>query len=126
MGHWPMSPANLFFPMSEGTHTLHVTGRGRMISIGLLLAIPACSGPLGPDPVPERTAPSIIVDARPANEVTARRVGAGTTFPLLNGTFTLTMRGPDGTFGTITGRYTGNAASSAGRTSAVMDLQITD
>jgi hypothetical protein len=48
-----------------------------------------------------------------------------TTFPLLAGSFTLTLRAPDGSVGAVNGTYTGRAiAAVPGNTTAALDLHI--
>lgn len=95
------------------------------ISIGVALVIPACSGPTGPDSLmPERVA-SLGGDRLSASSVNAgvaRRIDA--TFPLVNGSFTLTLRGTDGSLGTVTGQYSGSATIH-GQTSTDLDVEIT-
>jgi|SRR5688572_4609988 hypothetical protein len=95
------------------------------ISIGVALAIPGCSGPTGPDSLtPERVASlgGDRLSAISVNDGIARRKEA--TFPLVNGSFTLTLRGTDGSLGTVTGQYSGSATID-GQTSADLDVEIT-
>jgi hypothetical protein len=50
-----------------------------------------------------------------------------TTFPLLNGSFTLRLRAAGGSAGTIKGTYTGQAVASVpGNTNATLDLHISE
>jgi hypothetical protein len=49
------------------------------------------------------------------------------SFPLLNGSFALTLRAADGSVGSVLGTYTGQAdAPASGNTTAKLDLQITN
>jgi len=101
--------------------------RGRVVTfISLAFVAPACTGsPIAPDalgPVPHAASGSAVA-ATPMTLVTTRRVV--NTVPLLNGSFTLTLRTADGSTGTIEGTYTGEAVVSVpGNTNAALDLLI--
>ena len=108
-------------------HYLATRGRAA-IFIGLAFVVPACTGsPIAPDalgPVPHAASGSALA-ANPMVLVTTRRVV--NTFPLLNGSFTLTLRAADGSTGTIEGTYTGEAVVSVpGNTNAALDLRISE
>jgi hypothetical protein len=88
------------------------------------LAISACSGPTAPDSLTTETVSSLGGDHLSAtilNDGAARPIEG--TFPLINGSFTLTLRGTDGTVGTVSGHYSGSATLK-GRTSGDLDFQI--
>jgi hypothetical protein len=95
--------------------------------IGLAFAVPGCAGPVAPDalaPVPQAANGSRLVSDPMALLTPARIV---TTFPLLAGTFTLSLRAADGVAGTVKGTYTGQAVASVpGNTTAALDLHITE
>ena len=99
-----------------------------MMLTGLALVLPACGGPIGPDPVPSqaaRPAEAVRLAAPIQNALTPQRVQA--TFPLVDGSFALTLRGPNGNSGTVAGHYSGNATVAIpGRASAELDIQITE
>jgi hypothetical protein len=103
--------------------------RGRVvIFIGLAFVVSACTrSPIAPDalaPVPHAASGSALA-SDPMALVTPNRVV--TTFPLLNGSFTLTLRAADGSAGTIKGTYTGQAVASVpGNTNATLDLHISE
>src|SRR5512132_2187655 len=96
-------------------------------SIGLTFALSGCAGPVAPDalaPAPQAATGSRL-DSNPMALLTPARVI--TTFPLLSGTFTLSLRAADGSAGTIKGTYTGRAVAKVpGNTTATLDLHITE
>ena len=84
----------------------------------------ACSGPSAP------VAPSVV--ERPASDVSLGHstqltgTKVANTYPLVNGSFTLTLRAEDGRDGTVTGTYTGEATvSEHGMSTATLELQVT-
>jgi hypothetical protein len=95
--------------------------------IGLTFAVPGCAGPVAPDalaPVPQAANGSRL-DSNPMALLTPARVV--TTFPLLTGSFTLSLRAADGIAGTVKGTYTGRAVAAVpGNTTAALDLHITE
>jgi hypothetical protein len=95
--------------------------------IGLALVISACTGPSAHDsvlPGPSAISSSELL-SNPMSLATPSRVV--TTFPLLDGSFTLTVRAADGTVATIQGNYTGEAvASMPGNTTATLNVQIAE
>jgi hypothetical protein len=107
----------------------YLATRGRVvIFIGLAFVAPACTGsPIAPDAlaqVPHAPSGSALA-SNPMALVTPNRVV--TTFPLLNGSFSLTLRAADETAGTIKGTYTGEAVASVpGNTNAALDLHISE
>jgi hypothetical protein len=98
----------------------------RIVTVTALTAVlPACSSPLTPTAltsVAERH--STASSASDAPLASNRRTVA--SVPLLNGVFTITFRTADGSVGTISGTYTGQAVvGMSGNTTASLDLQIT-
>jgi hypothetical protein len=91
------------------------------------LTLSACSGTVAP-PAPSAVeqAPSDISPiSHPAALVTTSRTV--NTFPLVNGSFTLTLAASDGSVGTVKGTYSGEAiVSEHGVPTATLQLQITD
>jgi carbon monoxide dehydrogenase subunit G len=95
-----------------------------MISVALTLA--GCGGtatPMAPSVVEQL--PSDVSRANnPEALLTTRR--AVNTFPLVNGAFALTLSTSDGSVGTVTGTYAGEAVvSDHGSQTATLTLQIT-
>jgi hypothetical protein len=85
----------------------------------------ACAGPVAPSALPP--APQALVGsafAQDSTRVTADRLVAD--FPLLNGTFTLSLRTDTGETGTVRGTYTGTATVGIpGSAKASLDMHIT-
>jgi hypothetical protein len=110
----------LWFPYPLATVRRIVT----LISLALTLA--ACGGteaPWAPSAV-ERAPNDVSAIGNPAALVATSR--AVNTFPLVNGSFTLTLAASDGTVGTVKGTYSGEAiVSEHGVRTATLELQIT-
>jgi len=92
----------------------------------LAFAPAACSqmsAPLAPSEVAQSANAATV--ASPTRLSAMSR--AVNTYPLVNGSFTLTLRADDGRVGTVTGTYTGEAiVSEHGSATATLDLQITE
>ena len=97
-----------------------------IVMIPLALTLAACSGtekPLAPSAI--ELAPSDLssINNAAAFVTTSRMVN---TFPLVNGSFTLTLLASDGSVGTVKGTYSGEAiVSEHGIRTATLALQIT-
>jgi hypothetical protein len=94
--------------------------------IALAFAVPGCGDPVAPDAlaVPQAANDSRL-DSNPLALLTPAKVV--TTFQLLNGSVTLSLRAADGSAGTVKGTYTGRAVASApGNTTAALELQIAE
>lgn len=93
--------------------------------IALAFTASACTSPVAPgalSPLSQESASRLVPDT--ADRVTTNRVV--NSFSLLNGSFTLTLRAADGTAGTVTGTYTGQAVAAVpGQTTAALTLNIT-
>jgi len=98
----------------------------KVMLITLAFTFPACSAPLAPDavaPAPFVASGSPFAANEPVTPASIQRTVV--TFPLQNGTFTLTLRAADGSTGTVSGSYTGEAvAAEPGNTNATLDLHI--
>jgi hypothetical protein len=94
--------------------------------IFLTLTLAGCSGTVAPiaPSVVELLPSEVSLISKPAALVeTSREVN---TFPLVNGSFTLTLSATDGSVGTVTGTYTGQAVvSQHGNGTVTLALQIT-
>jgi hypothetical protein len=98
-----------------------------VIAIFLTLTLPGCSGPAAPiaPSVVEQLPSDVSPISHPAALVETSR--AVQTFPLMNGSFTLTLSASDGSVGTVKGTYTGKVVvSDNGNRAATLDLQITE
>jgi hypothetical protein len=95
------------------------------MSTALTLGTLACAGPVAPSALPP--APQALVGSAFAQESassTADRLVAD--FPLLNGTFTLSLRTDTGATGTVRGTYTGTATVGIpGSAKASLDMHVT-
>ena len=95
------------------------------MSTALTLGTLACAGPVAPSAL--SPAPQALVGSAFAQESTvstADRLVA--EFPLLNGTFTLSLRTDAGATGTVRGTYTGTATVGIpGSAKASLDMHIT-
>jgi hypothetical protein len=102
------------------------TCRRVAIPLALALSVSACAGPVGPSAAPVPQAETLSGSVSPSTDAlwSSRAV---TTFPLLNGTFTLSLRTADGTAGTIKGTYSGEATAVVpGNTTATLEMQISE
>ena len=97
----------------------------RIVTLTALTALlPACSSPLTPTGLASVVEGQGGAAAASNAFVTDRRVVA--SYPLVNGVFTITFRTADGSVGTISGTYTGQAVAGPGNTTASLDLHITE
>ena len=91
----------------------------------LTLTLSGCGGtaaPIAPSPVEQVRSDVSLLNQAAAFE-TRRDV---LTFPLVNGSFTLTLSGSDGSVGTVTGTYSGEAVVPVpGTARATLELHIT-
>ena len=96
-------------------------------AIGLAFATSGCAaGPVAPSALaPVQQAPSAVLVSNVTVPLTPARVV--TTFPLQNGSFTLSLRTVDGIAGAIKGTYTGRVVASVpGNTTAALDVHISE
>jgi len=110
--------------MTQGLPPFPATLR-RIVTVTALSALfPACTSPLTPTalgPLAEGSTPVSVSASNPV--LTPGRVTV--SFPLINGVFSITLRTADGSIGTISGTYTGQAvAAIPGNTTASLELHI--
>jgi hypothetical protein len=100
------------------------TFRSFATPFALALSVSACAGPVGPSAASTPPAEALTGPvSQSASLMRATRVV--TTFPLLNGAFTVSFLTADGNAGTITGIYSGQATAAApGNTTAALDMHI--
>jgi hypothetical protein len=96
------------------------------MSTALTLGTLACAGPVAPSALPP--APQAVSGSAFAQESAGLTASRFTTdFPLMNGTFTLSVRTDTGTTGTVRGTYTGTATVGIpGSSKAQLDIHITE
>src|SRR6185436_507264 len=95
--------------------------------MSLALTLSACSeagAPLAPSAVEQAPSDASPISNLAAFVTTSRETNS---FPLINGSFTLTLEASDGSVGTVKGTYTGEAVvSEHGVRTAALELQITE
>jgi hypothetical protein len=99
------------------------------IVVSLTLTLPGCSGaatPIAPSAV-EQLPSDVSSISKPAALVETSRKDNTFPFPLVSGSFTLTLNAADGGVGTVKGTYGGEVVvSEHGSQTATLHLQITE
>ena len=115
------APMKAWFPSSFVTLPCFVTVSS------LALTLPGCSGattPITPSVVEQLPSDVSPVNGPAAPLATSRAVN---TFRLVNRSFTLTLSASDGSVGTVSGTYAGEAVvAEHGSRNATLELQITE